>query len=124
MRGIMTQDMIQIPAAPDSAEVYIDGTPNLTAAHLTVYTDGSGGPDSSTPLLRRCGYAWCTLNDEELSYTYVRFAGLPGVCQTVPRAEAQTVADALTALDIETGLEFEVGNQPVVNTCNAISGFC
>ena len=59
-RGVPTQSMLKVEPPPEICDVLEVGDfelPLLGNKYL-VYGDGSGGPFSSDPLLRRCGRAW------------------------------------------------------------------
>eukprot|EP00971_Amphidinium_carterae_P306247 6086182-Amphidinium_carterae.3 len=62
-----------------------DGT---AVTHTTVWTDGSGR-HSSDPHHRRCGVGYYTDTEERV------FCALPGIRQSVYRAELHAVARAL-----------------------------
>eukprot|EP00975_Prorocentrum_lima_P042566 8942470-Prorocentrum_lima.AAC.1 len=62
--------------------------------HVVVYGDGSGGAHSSYPVLRRCGWAWVTLNAKVHLEISSGMAGTLAGHQSVPRAEIQAFIQA------------------------------
>ena len=57
---------------------------------LIMFLDGTGGPFSSDPVLRRCGWCVAVLDFSDVfapSLVFGRGGGLPGAKQTVPRSK-------------------------------------
>ena len=65
---------------------------------ITVYTDGSGGKNTSDPRLRRCGWAWVIPGITEHP-DCGRCGNLLGQ-QTVPRAELTALIEFVRELEI------------------------
>jgi len=80
----------------------------------TYYTDGSGGPQGSEPLLRRCGVACCQLRSDADVFSWGVFFAMPGEQQSVPRAELAAVV-AVLALANEGALHFVSDSLITVN---------
>ena len=80
----------------------------------TYYTDGSGGPQGSEPLLRRCGVACCQLRSDADVFSWGVFFAMPVEQQSVPRAELAAVV-AVLALANEGALHFVSDSLITVN---------
>ena len=61
------------------------GNQELLPTVSVFYSDGSGGPDSSDPFIRRCGWGFVGLANGHI--VFGQGGGLVGPKQTVPRAE-------------------------------------
>ena len=100
-RGIPIQSFYEVSPPLELCTISDIGLIDVEAFidfQLSFYSDGSGGKHSQTPELRRCGFSWLQLLPD-WSPARIRFGGIPGCRQTVPRAETYALLDLLQTLD-------------------------
>ena len=98
LRGLLPRSLVHVntPAAVDAQLQYIGNTPCGAWPEGCYHTDASGGPDTSVPIVRRCGVgiAYVAQSDSEFDapiteqhFHWGAFGVLPGKLQSVVRGE-------------------------------------
>ena len=113
MRGLMTEAWTTPSTAPEyfreqlgSSESDATCLHKYEGAKTHIYTDGSGGENTSDPRLRRCGWSWIINRYQwQAEPSFVADFGQRGTmredgpeAQTIPRAELEAIYHALRAL--------------------------
>ncbi len=120
LRGIVPADLVEIEPPLDNPDSFTFGAdaldrytvgdrldapmaepgPRKADVYTDIYGDGSGGPFSADPRLRRCGWGWCIIEattNSSWAPVSARFGALPGQRQTVNRSELYALLDAVLA---------------------------
>ena len=98
--------------------LFLTSTPGITNPEAvrwsggTFYGDASGGKFTSLKPLRRCGCG-IALVDEEGNLIFGIFFNLPGLVQTVPRAELYALLFVVENLDGNAVATYVIDNQGV-----------
>ena len=102
LRGIIPEHWVTFKAPTEHFEAHcynLDPGPLACDNTAHVFVDGSGGPNSSFPKLRRCGWGVAQCEKQHLDGAFVpveaMYGPLPGEAQTVPRAEVLAAAVAI-----------------------------
>ena len=102
-RGIVPEEWLKIKQPISEEQIfYTKGEAGPSKSHI-ICTDGSGGVHSSDKTLRRCGWAYVFVHEEEGRPTagWAAYGPLPHQHQSVRRAEAWAVLQAIK--EIGTG---------------------
>jgi ribonuclease HI len=102
LRGLAPADsaVVHTPFPLKAVLTFVGPKPRGEWTAQVYFTDGSGGPHSSVPSIRRCGYGIAVLkpaknSPAEHEFSWGAFAVLPGRKQTVPRAELEAIVAVL-----------------------------
>ena len=120
LRGLLPESLLQLSDIPPPYEqpvITIHGPDAPCWGSGTYYGDGSGGPYSSHPTIRRCGTGLAVINIAgELSYGLS--ANLPGLIQTVPRSEYFALLCLVRLARESSVLLFVTDHLPLVKAYN------
>ena len=93
-----------IPLPSDEPEIYTIGSAAQYGSNTMYFLDGSGGEHSADTRLRRCGWGTVTIDFSDPTCPVVesgRYGPLPGLSQSVPRAEVYAAVYAIENCDSE-----------------------
>ena len=113
---------MEIPVIEDWWHHFVGDSPVGVWPGGTYYTDGSGGDESSDPLLGRVGAAAAQLHvvDGRFCFAWGWFSPVPGSRQTVPLAELAAVLQVLRRVSLASSLHFVVDSRITVDRLNLI----